>query len=103
MVIMLKSMKSLRQLYAMTMVRSLVSPFKGGVNMIVRRRMSTPGIGHLHMILSLRGSTSGSFSLWVLVRTAWYWTMSSTSCLSLEERTSSLSKRTAARTKRNLS
>ena len=47
-VIMLKAMKSLRQLYTMTMVRLLrPSPIP---RLLIPYRMSMPGIGHRHTI-----------------------------------------------------
>ena len=48
-VIMLKTMKSLRQLYTMTMVRLLCCSLMPGI--LTAYRMSTPGIGHRHTTL----------------------------------------------------
>ena len=60
-VLLLKTMTSLKQLYTMTMVRSLFASFPSHFN--ISQRMFTLGIEPLRMILSLLALMSDSSSL----------------------------------------
>ena len=60
-VLLLKTMTSLKQLYTMTMVRSLLASFSSHVN--TSQRMFTLGIEPLRMTLSLLALMSDSSSL----------------------------------------
>jgi tRNA(Met) C34 N-acetyltransferase TmcA len=73
-VLLLKTMSSLKQLYSMAMVGS---PFVNVFTFLTTlTRMFTRGIEPPLMILSLQGSTSALFSLWAPATTVWYWTTS---------------------------
>ena len=71
-VLLLKTMSSLRQLYTMTMVRDTIFCAKPMILKSVRMYMRD--IGHPRMIQLSRGSTSGSSSLLAHVTIAWSWT-----------------------------
>jgi hypothetical protein len=84
-ILMLKTMSSLKQLYTMTMVR-----FDDPVSLpdSPQDRTSIQDIDPPPVPLLLRASTSVLFSPLAAVMTVWYWMMNLTSCQSLEERTS---------------
>ena len=102
-VLLLKSMSSLKQLYTMTMVWLIdlkcylilcrcCCCYKSGSHTfisLVVNRMSTPDTAQSRTMMSLLASTSALFFLSETAPLAWLLTMNSTSCQSRSERTSS--------------
>lgn len=99
-VLLLKTMTSLKQLYAMTMVRRFLAlRFERQRATDSYSRMSMLDIALTLTIPSLHGSTSDSFCLSVLVMTVSSWTMNSMSYPFLAGRILLPSKRSAGRIK----
>ena len=76
-ILLLKTIQSLKQLYTMTMVKKknsqqIKSPVKSQKK---KYRMCIPDSGHLHIKMLLEDLTKDSSCLWVLVQDVLLWTM----------------------------